>query len=114
MIDWPRFWHRIVTWVPSAIEPIAAVDVLASGMLLLLFWYGINLVIVGWGNELTVLQIPAVLDVRIGRDDGLIVGGERQGAPLEAQAHERRPPRRLPRRSSSLRGPVIPATSRSC
>ena len=36
----------------------AAVDVLASGMLLLLFWYGINLVIVGWGNELTVLQIP--------------------------------------------------------
>ncbi|MBK9702089.1 MAG: TRAP transporter small permease [Betaproteobacteria bacterium] len=36
----------------------AAIDVLASGMLLLLFWYGINLVIVGWGNELTVLQIP--------------------------------------------------------
>ena len=36
----------------------AAVDVLAIGMLLLLFWYGINLVIVGWGNELTVLQIP--------------------------------------------------------
>jgi TRAP-type C4-dicarboxylate transport system permease small subunit len=27
-------------------------------MLVLLFWYGINLVIVGWGNELTVLQIP--------------------------------------------------------
>ncbi len=27
-------------------------------MLALLFWYGINLVIVGWGNELTVLQIP--------------------------------------------------------
>ena len=36
----------------------AAVDVLAIGMLVLLFWYGINLVIVGWGNELTVLQIP--------------------------------------------------------
>lgn len=36
----------------------AAVDMLAIGMLLLLFWYGINLVIVGWGNELTVLQIP--------------------------------------------------------
>ena len=36
----------------------AAIDVLAIGMLLLLFWYGINLVIVGWGNELTVLQIP--------------------------------------------------------
>ncbi len=32
------------------------------------------------GPRLTVLQIPAVLDVRIGRDDGLIVGGERQGA----------------------------------
>ena len=29
-----------------------------SAMLVLLFWYGINLVIVGWGNELTVLQIP--------------------------------------------------------
>lgn len=36
----------------------AVVDVFAIGMLLLLFWYGINLVIVGWGNELTVLQIP--------------------------------------------------------
>lgn len=32
------------------------------------------------GPRLTVLQIPSVLDVRIGRDDGLIVGGERQGA----------------------------------
>lgn len=31
------------------------------------------------GPRLTVLQIPGVLDVRIGRDDGLIVGGERQG-----------------------------------
>lgn len=31
------------------------------------------------GPRLTVLQIPSVLDVRIGRDDGLIVGGERQG-----------------------------------
>ena len=29
-----------------------------SAMLVLLVWYGINLVIVGWGNELTVLQIP--------------------------------------------------------
>ncbi len=36
----------------------AAIDVLAIGMLLVLFWYGIKLVIVGWGNELTVLQIP--------------------------------------------------------
>ena len=27
-------------------------------MLGALVWYGINLVIVGWGNELTVLQIP--------------------------------------------------------
>ena len=31
------------------------------------------------GPRLTVLQIPSVLEVRIGRDDGLIVGGERQG-----------------------------------
>lgn len=31
------------------------------------------------GPRLTVLQIPGVIDVRIGRDDGLIVGGERQG-----------------------------------
>jgi TRAP-type C4-dicarboxylate transport system permease small subunit len=36
----------------------AAVDVLAIVMLAVLFWYGIKLVIVGWGNELTVLQIP--------------------------------------------------------
>jgi TRAP-type C4-dicarboxylate transport system permease small subunit len=36
----------------------AAVDLVAVGMLVLLLWYGINLVIVGWGNELTVLQIP--------------------------------------------------------
>ena len=36
----------------------AAVDLIAIGMLLLLLWYGINLVKVGWGNELTVLQIP--------------------------------------------------------
>ena len=36
----------------------AAVDLVAIGMLVLLLWYGINLVIVGWGNELTVLQIP--------------------------------------------------------
>jgi hypothetical protein len=31
------------------------------------------------GPRLTVLQIPSVLDVRVGRDDGLVVGGERQG-----------------------------------
>jgi TRAP-type C4-dicarboxylate transport system permease small subunit len=36
----------------------AAIDLLEIVMLVLLFWYGINLVIVGWGNELTVLQIP--------------------------------------------------------
>jgi TRAP-type transport system small permease protein len=36
----------------------AAVDVLAIVLLSVLFWYGIKLVIVGWGNELTVLQIP--------------------------------------------------------
>jgi TRAP-type C4-dicarboxylate transport system permease small subunit len=36
----------------------AAIDLLEIVMLALLFWYGINLVIVGWGNELTVLQIP--------------------------------------------------------
>jgi len=36
----------------------AAIDVLAIAMLSVLFWYGIKLVIVGWGNELTVLQIP--------------------------------------------------------
>jgi TRAP-type C4-dicarboxylate transport system permease small subunit len=32
--------------------------VLAIVLLSVLFWYGIKLVIVGWGNELTVLQIP--------------------------------------------------------
>jgi TRAP-type transport system small permease protein len=36
----------------------AAIDVLAIVMLSVLFWYGIKLVIVGWGNELTVLHIP--------------------------------------------------------
>jgi TRAP-type C4-dicarboxylate transport system permease small subunit len=36
----------------------AAIDLLEIVMLALLIWYGINLVIVGWGNELTVLQIP--------------------------------------------------------
>jgi TRAP-type C4-dicarboxylate transport system permease small subunit len=36
----------------------AAIDLLEIVMLALLFWYGINLVVVGWGNELTVLQIP--------------------------------------------------------
>jgi TRAP-type C4-dicarboxylate transport system permease small subunit len=36
----------------------AAIDLLAIAILLLLLWYGVKLVIVGWGNELTVLQIP--------------------------------------------------------
>jgi TRAP-type C4-dicarboxylate transport system permease small subunit len=36
----------------------AAIDLLEIVMLALLIWYGINLVIVGWGNELTVLSIP--------------------------------------------------------
>jgi TRAP-type C4-dicarboxylate transport system permease small subunit len=36
----------------------AAIDLVAIAMLAVLFWYGINLVIVGWGNELSVLQIP--------------------------------------------------------
>ncbi len=36
----------------------AAIDVLAVVMLALLIWYGLNLVAVGWGNELSVLQIP--------------------------------------------------------
>ena len=36
----------------------AAVDLIAVAVLLLLLWFGANLVIAGWGNELTVLQIP--------------------------------------------------------
>lgn len=36
----------------------AVIDLVAVAVLLLLIWFGINLVIVGWGNELTVLQIP--------------------------------------------------------
>ena len=36
----------------------AAIDLLAIVMLALLIWYGLNLVTVGWGNELSVLQIP--------------------------------------------------------
>jgi TRAP-type C4-dicarboxylate transport system permease small subunit len=36
----------------------AAIDVVEIGLLLVLIWYGTNLVIVGWGNELSVLQIP--------------------------------------------------------
>ena len=47
-----------------------------SGCCVLLFWYGINLVIVGWGNELTVLQIPMSfqylgMPVGVRRDPGL-------------------------------------------
>ncbi len=36
----------------------AAVDVFAAGVLGALVWYGINLTIAGWGNELTVLHVP--------------------------------------------------------
>jgi TRAP-type C4-dicarboxylate transport system permease small subunit len=36
----------------------AAVDVFAGAVLAALVWYGINLTIAGWGNELTVLHIP--------------------------------------------------------
>jgi len=36
----------------------AAVDVFAAGVLAALVWYGINLTIAGWGNELTVLHVP--------------------------------------------------------
>ncbi len=36
----------------------AVVDLFALAVLASLAWYGVNLVIAGWGNELTVLQIP--------------------------------------------------------
>jgi len=36
----------------------AAVDLFAAGVLAALVWYGINLTIAGWGNELTVLHVP--------------------------------------------------------
>jgi TRAP-type C4-dicarboxylate transport system permease small subunit len=36
----------------------ACVDLFAGAVLAALVWYGINLVIAGWGNELTVLHIP--------------------------------------------------------
>jgi len=36
----------------------AVIDLLAVAVLLLLIWFGTNLVVAGWGNELTVLQIP--------------------------------------------------------
>jgi TRAP-type transport system small permease protein len=36
----------------------AAVDLFATGVLGALVWYGINLTVAGWGNELTVLHIP--------------------------------------------------------
>jgi TRAP-type C4-dicarboxylate transport system permease small subunit len=36
----------------------AAVDLFAAGVLGALVWYGINITITGWGNELTVLHVP--------------------------------------------------------
>jgi TRAP-type C4-dicarboxylate transport system permease small subunit len=36
----------------------ALVDIFAAAILVALVWYGVNLCIAGWGNELTVLQIP--------------------------------------------------------
>jgi TRAP-type C4-dicarboxylate transport system permease small subunit len=36
----------------------AAIDLLTVFILVLLMWYGASLVVTGWGNELTVLQIP--------------------------------------------------------
>ena len=36
----------------------AAVGLFAAGVLAALVWYGINLTIAGWGNELTVLHVP--------------------------------------------------------
>lgn len=36
----------------------AAIDAVGIAVLLLLLWYGGKLVAAGWGNELTVLQIP--------------------------------------------------------
>jgi TRAP-type C4-dicarboxylate transport system permease small subunit len=36
----------------------AAVDAFAAGVLVALVWYGINITIAGWGNELTVLHVP--------------------------------------------------------
>jgi TRAP-type C4-dicarboxylate transport system permease small subunit len=36
----------------------AAVDLFAAGVLGALVWYGINIAIAGWGNELTVLHLP--------------------------------------------------------
>jgi len=36
----------------------AAVDLFAGAVLAALVWYGINLTIAGWGNELTVLHVP--------------------------------------------------------
>jgi TRAP-type C4-dicarboxylate transport system permease small subunit len=36
----------------------AAVDLFAIAVLVSLVWHGVNLVIAGWGNQLTVLQIP--------------------------------------------------------
>ena len=36
----------------------AAVDLFAVGVLGALVWYGMNITIAGWGNELTVLHVP--------------------------------------------------------
>jgi TRAP-type C4-dicarboxylate transport system permease small subunit len=36
----------------------AAVDLFAAGVLGALVWYGINIAVTGWGNELTVLHVP--------------------------------------------------------
>jgi TRAP-type C4-dicarboxylate transport system permease small subunit len=36
----------------------AAVGLFAAGVLGALVWYGINLTVAGWGNELTVLHVP--------------------------------------------------------
>ncbi len=36
----------------------AAVDLFAAGVLGALVWYGINITIASWGNELTVLHLP--------------------------------------------------------
>jgi TRAP-type C4-dicarboxylate transport system permease small subunit len=44
--------------VRSRARADAAIDLVAVFILVLLMWYGTNLVIAGWGNELTVLQIP--------------------------------------------------------
>jgi len=39
----------------------AAIDLFALAVLLCLVWYGLRLSVVGWSNELTVLQIPMTI-----------------------------------------------------